>query len=60
MTRPNPDGFTSLLKQICGNIRSNFGDPPCWQLPEMVSPCEQITPCDECLDLSAKEKDDTP
>ena len=46
---PNPDGFTSELEAICAATCAEFGDPPCWRLPELVEPCDQITPCDECL-----------
>lgn len=58
----NPDGFTPQLEGICRNRCAEFGDPPCWTLPELVQPCEQITPCAECiadvaLTLSAASED---
>lgn len=46
---PNPKGFTEALERICAATCAEFGDLPCWRLPELVEPCEQITPCDECL-----------
>lgn len=46
---PNPAGFTDAIKRICAETCAEFGDPPCWRLPELVQPCEHITPCDECL-----------
>jgi hypothetical protein len=46
---PNPDGFTDLLKAICAERCVQCGDPPCWRLPDLADPCEQITPCRDCL-----------
>jgi len=45
----NPSGFTPALEEICAERCAEFGDPPCHRLPELVQPCEHITPCDECL-----------
>jgi len=54
---PNPEGFTEALVIICAERCAEFGDPPCWRLPELVEPCEHITPCDECLaDIPQKER----
>lgn len=45
----NPDGFTEELKAICAaRCDDEAGEPPCYQLPELVEPCEHITPCAEC------------
>ena len=49
MTNPNPSGFTTALKDICRERCAKYGEPPCWRLPDLIQPCEQITPCDECL-----------
>jgi len=46
--RENPQGFTLELETICAETCAEYGDPPCWMLPELVQPCEPITPCDEC------------
>lgn len=46
----NPSGFTERLRKICAaRCAYPYGEPPCWRLPELIEPCEQITPCDECL-----------
>lgn len=45
----NPQGFTPELKTLCRDTCAEFGDPPCWKLPELVQPCELIKPCAECL-----------
>lgn len=45
----NPEGFTAELERICAERCAEFGDPACWRLPELVEPCEHVTPCDECL-----------
>ncbi len=45
----NPEGFTEELKAICAaRCDDEAGEPPCYQLPELVEPCEHITPCAEC------------
>ena len=49
MTRPNPEGFTPDLERICAERCAFYGDPPCWRMPELVEPCEHVTPCEECL-----------
>ena len=49
MDAENPQGFTDELRNICADTCAEFGDPPCWKLPALVSPCEHITPCKECL-----------
>jgi hypothetical protein len=53
----NPQGFTPELMEVCRErCAYPCGDPPCWQLPELVNPCEHITPCDECLaEVNSKE-----
>lgn len=52
---PNPEGFTDQLKDICERrCADDAGEPPCWQLPELVDPCEHITPCADCLTDAAK------
>jgi len=54
---PNPNGFTPALEAICARrCAYPYGEPPCWQLPELVEPCEQITPCAECI---AENDEDT-
>lgn len=45
----NPQGFTEELKRICQGRCGDMGEPACWELPQMVEPCELITPCDDCL-----------
>ena len=45
----NPQGFTDTLKTICAGRCGDYGEPPCWKLPELVEPCEIIEPCAECL-----------
>lgn len=47
---PNPSGFDEALRLRCAARCAFYGDPPCWRLPELVEPCEQITPCEECLE----------
>ncbi len=44
-----PRGFTPALKEICRDTCGAMGEPPCWKLPDLVQPCEQITPCYQCL-----------
>jgi len=45
----NPEGFTEEMKAICAaRCDDEAGEPPCYQLPELVEPCEHITPCAEC------------
>ena len=52
----NPEGFTPALESACRERCAEFGEPPCWRLPELVSPCEHITPCDECrAEVDARE-----
>ncbi|MBF9050608.1 hypothetical protein GTF97_08175 [Roseobacter sp. HKCCD8767] len=50
---PNPIGFDDRLLAICAAACAEFGDPPCWQLPDLVDPCEPIAPCANCLALAA-------
>lgn len=45
----NPQGFTPELMTVCQGTCGDFGEPPCWELPSLVDPCELITPCAECL-----------
>jgi hypothetical protein len=45
-------GFTPAIKDICRETCAEFGEPPCWKLPELVQPCEQVTPCLECIDAA--------
>ena len=52
----NPQGFTPELMERCRDHCAVYGEPPCWKLPELVDPCEIITPCDDCL--SGKENPD--
>jgi hypothetical protein len=47
--QPNPSGFTPALRSLCRDRCAFYGEPPCWKLPDEVQPCEQITPCDDCL-----------
>ncbi len=44
----NPEGFTEELRQMCRDRCAQYGEPPCWELPDLVSPCEHITPCAAC------------
>jgi hypothetical protein len=46
----NPEGFTPELQRICADTCAEFGEPPCWKLPELSQPCEHITPCAKCLE----------
>lgn len=45
----NPSGFTAELRALCLERCAAYGDPACWRLPSLVTPCEPITPCAECL-----------
>lgn len=45
----NPANFTPELETICAYRCAVTGDPPCWRLPDLVDPCEQITPCKDCV-----------
>ena len=51
----NPAGFTVRIQQICEDRCAEVGDPACWRLPDMVEPCEHITPCEECIRDAAQE-----
>ena len=53
MTLINPAGFTDQLRALCRETCAEFGEPPCWELPDLVEPCEHITPCAECLEAIA-------
>ena len=44
----NPEGFTDEIKKLCAETCAEFGEPPCWMLPDLVEPCEHITPCADC------------
>ena len=46
---PNPEGFTDMLREMCEDRCAQYGEPACWRLPEIIEPCEHITPCEECL-----------
>jgi hypothetical protein len=53
----NPQGFNAELERICQGRCGEFGEPACWRLPDLVEPCETITPCAECLaDLEPKNE----
>jgi hypothetical protein len=45
------EGFTDELRQRCANACAEFGDPPCWKLPDLTSDCDgkTIRPCQDCL-----------
>ncbi len=45
----NPEGFSAAIEAICERRCASMGDPACWKLPDLVEPCEHITPCPECL-----------
>ena len=52
-------GFNEGLRDICAGRCADIGDPPCWKLPELCEPCEEITPCAVCLvELEMCEDDD--
>ena len=54
----NPEGFTPALEKSCAQKCAEFGDPPCRKLPDLVEPCEHITPCGECLaEVNKTEQD---
>ncbi len=46
---PSPAGFTNELRELCRERCAQYGEPPCWTLPDIVEPCEHITPCEDCL-----------
>ena len=45
------EGFDDELREICRESCAEFGDPPCWKLPDMTSDCDGkvIRPCDQCF-----------
>lgn len=43
-----PHEFTREIERLCTHRCAKVGDPVCWQLPNLVQPCELITPCQEC------------
>lgn len=55
----NPTGFTPELLEACQERCASVGDPACWRLPELVEPCEHITPCQECMDEVNADKKGT-
>lgn len=50
MSKGNAVGFTDIVRERCRNACAEFGEPPCWQLPDLTSDCDDqtITPCSEC------------
>ena len=52
---PNPFGFTDGLRDQCRETCAEYGDPPCFMLPELCDPCDHITPCEECLAAAIAE-----
>lgn len=43
-------GFNDDLLKRCADRCAEFGDPPCWKLPDLIEPFDEVvTPCDECL-----------
>lgn len=46
---PNPAEFNDALRAICQDTCAAFGEPACWRLPDLVDPCDQVTPCEACL-----------
>lgn len=51
-------GFTEELKQRCRDrCAYPYGEPPCWQLPELSSDAEHedIRPCRECINNEPNE-----
>ena len=55
MDSENPTGFNDELRRVCAGRCGDFGEPACYLLPELVEPCEAITPCADCLaDIKAK------
>lgn len=51
MAKGTVEGFDDELREICRNSCGDVGDPPCWQLPEITSDCDDkvIRPCEQCL-----------
>ncbi len=47
--RDNPSGFTDTTRAICAESNAAMGEPPCRKLPDLVQPCQHITPCVDCL-----------
>lgn len=43
------EAWPDPLKKSCAGRCAKYGEPPCWKLPMLVSPCPDIVPCDECL-----------
>lgn len=52
---PNPFGFSDGLRDQCRETCAEYGDPPCFMLPELCDPCDHITPCEECLAAAIAE-----
>lgn len=52
----NPTGFTEEIRALCRENCAQLGEPPCWELPELVQPCQKIMPCQECLSGEAIEQ----
>lgn len=52
------EGFTEQLKRICQDTCADeYGEPPCWDLPNRSSmnDGETIGPCRECLREAERE-----
>ena len=50
-------GFTPAIKSICLETCAAMGEPPCWRAPELVQPCEEVTPCQECIDAANSQEE---
>lgn len=50
-------GFTEDIKIVCLKRCAEFGDPPCWRLPDLVDPSDDIMPCDECQNAAMPGRD---
>ena len=56
MAKGKVEGFDDALRDMCAYNCGGCGEPPCWQLPDLTSDCDDsvITPCAECLAFVAK------
>lgn len=53
LATPPLDGWTPELKRICEGRCADYGDPPCWKLPELTSDMKtKPKPCAGCLDVA--------
>ena len=54
--------WTEELREICRDACAEYGDPPCWRLPELTSHAagQTFEPCKECLAARAARLTPTP